>query len=322
MNDMNYGDGRKIKAANRSGGAFLALILLVPLILSACGGGGGASSGESGGGSWDATPVVLTPEAPNTQVLQNEKAILDYSNASKGYICAKSLIGPTVVKLLVQYEGTQYQYTLPGSGEYVVIPLSCGDGVYNVGLWENLYDDQFAAIFAQELQVQLENPFLPFLYPNQFVNFSAGDQTVAMSQELATGASGEIQAIGNIYEYIIENIDYDFEKAATVSANYLPVIDETLSTKKGICFDYAVLTAAMLRAQRIPTRLMVGYAGSAYHSWIEVYSEETGWVRKKIQFNGNAWVLMDPTFASANDGRNDISAIVGDGSNYNPRFMY
>jgi hypothetical protein len=314
-------------AVNRIGAAALAWMLFLTPILSGCGGSGGSSgasggSSSSGGGSWDASTVVLTPEAPNTEVIQNEKAVLDYSNASKGYICAKSLIAPTIIKVLVQYADTQYQYTLSGGDEYVVIPLTCGDGAYAVSLWENVYDDQFAAIFSQDLQVQLEDPFLPFLYPNQFVNFAAGNQTVAMSQELAQGANDEIQAIGSIYEYIIKNIDYDFDKAVTVSANYLPQVDETLSTRKGICFDYAVLTAAMLRVQSIPTRLMVGYAGSAYHAWIEVYSKEEGWVQKEIAFDGVSWVLMDPTFASANDGRNDITAIVGDGSNYNPRFMY
>jgi transglutaminase-like putative cysteine protease len=233
----------------------------------------------------------------------------------------KSLVG-SVVKALVKCGDTQYQYTITGGDEYVVIPLTCGDGLYSVSLWENIYDDKFAAIFAQDIQVQIQDPFLPFLYPNQFVNFNAGSQAVAMSQTLTTGASGEIQAIQDIYEYVIENVDYDFDKAVTVGANYLPVIDETLSTKKGICFDYAVLTAAMLRAQRIPARLVVGYAGSAYHAWIEVYSKESGWIRKEIQFDGQSWVLLDPTFASANDGRGEIRSIIGEGDNYSPRFMY
>ena len=41
----------------------------------------------------------------------------------------------------------------------------------------------------------------------------------------------------------------------------LPSVDETLKTKKGICFDYAALMTAMLRSQGIPTKLEIGYQG-------------------------------------------------------------
>jgi transglutaminase-like putative cysteine protease len=311
-------DKGKLAAMLRLAG--LTACLCVSLLMAGCG-GGGADQGDAERPLRDPTPVVLTPEAPNSAVLQNEKAILDYSNAAKGYISVKSLVPPTIVKVLVDFAGTQYQYTLAG-GEYVTIPLSCGDGEYAVSLWENVYDDQYAAIFSQNLQAQLEDQFLPFLYPNQYVNFSQENQATAMSGELATGATGIVQVVENIYSFVVGNIVYDYEKAAAVSTGYLPAVDETLDTKKGICFDYAVLTASMLRAQRIPTKLVIGYAGSAYHSWIEVYSPEEGWIKKKVHFDGQNYVLMDPTFDSADQGKGDWGSLVGDGMNYSPRFLY
>lgn len=57
--------------------------------------------------------------------------------------------------------------------------------------------------------------------------------------------------------------------------------------------------AAMLRSQRIPTRLEVGYMGDVYHAWISIYTKETGWVNGIIEFDGKNWELMDPTFASS-----------------------
>lgn len=76
----------------------------------------------------------------------------------------------------------------------------------------------------------------------------------------------------------LPDITYDNEKAATVSGNYLPDIDETLSTKKGICFDYASLTAAMLRSIGIPAKLAIGYSASVRHAWIDVYIQSVaGW---------------------------------------------
>jgi transglutaminase-like putative cysteine protease len=306
---------------NRIKPVYLLAFLFFFMSFMGCSGSESGSAAAQDGPPRDSTPVVLVPEAANIDVVQNEKAVLDYSNASKGYLCATSLISPTVVKVLVDFAGTQYQYTLSGTG-FDVIPLSCGDGLYSVSLWENVYDDQYAAIFSQDIQVQLEDQFLPFLYPNQFVNFSSGDNAVALSGELAAGATGVVQAIEKIYGYVVKNIDYDFDKAANVKPGYLPVPDQTLQSQSGICFDYAVLTAAMLRAQGIPTKLVVGYAGAAYHAWIDVYSNEEGWIRKEIYFDGQDYVLMDPTFASAGNGKADVSQFVGDGSNYNPRFVY
>ena len=56
--------------------------------------------------------------------------------------------------------------------------------------------------------------------------------------------------------------------------------------------------ATMLRSQRIPTRLEVGYMGEEYHAWISIYIENVGWVNGIIEFDGKEWNLMDPTFAS------------------------
>ena len=77
---------------------------------------------------------------------------------------------------------------------------------------------------------------------------------------------------------MINNITYDTKKAETVENGYLPDVDETLETQKGICFDYAALMTSMLRSQGIPTKLQIGYAGKVYHAWISVYLEETGWI--------------------------------------------
>lgn len=42
-------------------------------------------------------------------------------------------------------------------------------------------------------------------------------------------------------------------------------------------------------------------AVSVYHAWINVYSEEEGWIDAAIYFDGQEWKLMDPTFASSNN---------------------
>ena len=78
---------------------------------------------------------------------------------------------------------------------------------------------------------------------------------------------------------------------------------------------------AMLRTQRIPTRLEVGYSGEIYHAWISCYLTEKGWVDNVIEFDGKNWSLMDPTLAS-NNGKGSVKKYVGDGSNYTVKYTY
>ena len=137
-----------------------------------------------------------------------------------------------------------------------------------------------------------------FLYPNAYVDFNANSEAVKKALVLASGANSDLDVVKSVYHYVIKNVTYDYDKAATVQSGYIPTVDETLATGKGICFDYASLMGAMLRSQGIPTRLEIGYAGTEYHAWISVYTKETGWIDKIIQFDGNNWTLMDPTLGS------------------------
>ena len=78
----------------------------------------------------------------------------------------------------------------------------------------------------------------------------------------------------------------------------------------------------MLRSQSIPTRLQIGYAGSAYHAWISTYIEDIGWIDGMIRFDGQSWSLMDPTFAANQSSPESLKKFIGDGSNYQTLYTY
>ena len=213
-------------------------------------------------------------------------------------------------------DGIHYKYFLTPSDSFISLPLTSGDGTYQIDGYENIAGTQYAVLFRETTEVSLENEVFPFLYPNQYVNFNARTEAVAVAAEAAAEASDDLDAVADIYHYVIGHVAYDLEKAETVAAGYLPDVDETLRTGKGICFDYASLTAAMLRSQNIPTRLEIGYSGDIYHAWISVYTEETGWIDRLIEFTSGGWTRMDPTLAAGNDSSSAALKYVGDGSNY------
>ncbi len=279
-------------------------------------------SDASSGPVRDNTPHVLVPEASGSDVQENDFSSIDASHTQEGYVMVKYTGDNSKVKLRITGpDQNEYIYLLSGTGEYETFPLTCGSGAYQVQILENAGGDMYALAYSADLNVSITNEFGPFLYPNQYVNFNPDSKTVAKGSELVNGVHSDLEAIENIYHYIIEEITYDQQKAESVSYGYLPVVDETLASGKGICFDYAAVMSAMLRSQGIPTKLEVGYSGEAYHAWISAYVSEIGWVDKIIQFDGSSWTLMDPTLAAGNN-RQDVGQYIGDGSNYVVKYSY
>ena len=215
----------------------------------------------------------------------------------------------------------EYKYFLEEADTDTAFPFTAGSGPYTVLAFENIGGDRYASLLSYSVSVELANDFLPFLYPNQYVDFTQDSEAVRLAAELSADCEEDLDALTAIYSYITEHISYDDEKAATVETGYLPDIDETLDSGKGICFDYAALTASMLRSLSIPARLNIGYSGDIRHAWVDVYIESVGWVRKAVQFNGNEWEMMDPTFAAAIGDDELTNDYIGDGENYSLQYI-
>lgn len=298
------------------------LIAIFCLLLGGCSGSSSASRKEHSGPPRDSTPKVLTPSADGVTVYQNDFASIDASNTSQGYVMVKYNGTNKKVKLQITCpDQSCYTYLISDRGAYDTFPLTAGNGSYALQVLENVAGDTYTVSLAQSINVSIEDEFLPFLYPNQYVNFHADSQAVSKGSDLAKDTYSDLDVVQNIYNYVIKNISYDTEKAQNVSYGYVPDVDDTLSSKKGICFDYAALMTSMLRSQNIPTKLEVGYSGDAYHAWISTYIDDKGWVDDIIQFDGDTWQIMDPTLAATNDSA-AVKKYVGDGSHYVVKYTY
>lgn len=298
------------------------LIAIFCLLLGGCSGSSSASRKEHSGPPRDSTPNVLTPSADGVTVYQNDFASIDASNTSQGYVMVKYNGANEKVKLQITCpDQSCYTYLISDRGAYDTFPLTAGNGSYTLQVLENVAGDTYTVSLTQSINVSIEDEFLPFLYPNQYVNFHADSQAVSKGSDLAKDTYSDLDVVQNIYNYVIKNISYDTEKAQSVSYGYVPDVDDTLSSKKGICFDYAALMTSMLRSQNIPTKLEVGYSGDAYHAWISTYIDDKGWVDDIIQFDGDTWQIMDPTLAATNDSA-AVKKYVGDGSHYVVKYTY
>ena len=271
-----------------------------------------------------AKTVIYPTVASGEQVKESNNCVIDYSNTADGYVMVKfkKALGPTL-KCVVTTGGQAlndgYKYTL-SVNKYQVIPLTEGNTAYTIYL---LYEvgGRYAMEMTLKVNVEMTDQFEPYLRPNQFVNYTKSTKVVKKAASITKKCKNDLAKVKKVYNYVIKNYKYDKKLAKTVKPGYVPNLNKIYKKKKGICFDYAALMSAMLRSQRIPTKLEVGYSGDVYHAWISCYVDEIGWVDNIIEFDGKNWSIMDPTLA-ANNSASDVKKYVGNGKNYVTKYTY
>ena len=273
--------------------------------------------------SRDNAPVCLETTAPGTATEGNELAVIDYSNYKDGYIMVNYLGEVSKVKLLITGpDGITNKYDIKKG--LAAFPLTAGDGKYEISVCENISGTKYSVAYATTLKLTDISEFGPYLHPNQYVYYDKDTKVVTKAANLAAYCNTDLEVVTNVYDFITQNIVYDYNKASTVASGYISNVDEILECKTGICLDYSAVMTSMLRSQSIPTRLEVGYVGTddpVYHAWISVYIEEVGWLNGIIQFNGYEWSLVDPTFGASTDPKT-LKKYIGDGSNYEISHVY
>ena len=207
-------------------------------------------------------------EITGETVYQNDVAMIDASNTAMGYVAVKYM-AETEQDLLVKIvKGkSTHTYMLNNRNEYEVFSFSDGSGNYEVKVYRQVKGSQFTQVYSHKVTVALQEEDIPYLYPNQYVWYTADTGAVSISQELCAQAMTDQEKVEILSDYVLRALSYDHIKSKTVKPGYIPDIDAVLSSRRGICFDYSAVFACMLRVQNIPTKLVIGYADKYYHAW-------------------------------------------------------
>ena len=228
---------------------------------------------------------IPLPEASGQVVYEENGITVDASNTEDGYLMVKGFASDTRLKVQITLNEETYTYDLNQEQEYEVYPLQMGNGTYGVQVFQQVEGTSYSLVYYTEVEVEMPDTDRVFLYPSQYVWYTNDKNAVKLSYDLCAELDSDKEKAERLYDYIVNLLTYDYEKAATVEKGYLPDVDATLQERKGICFDYSALFAAMLRAQDIPVRLAIGYVqpDNIYHAWNQVYLD-------------GEWVWMDSTF--------------------------
>ena len=92
----------------------------------------------------------------------------------------------------------------------------------------------------------------------------------AFAKKLAASAT-PLQAYKEITQWAKKNIVYDHIRAVKVVKNkdVYPDPERCWKMRMGICSDISALVVVMLRAINIKAKMVVGWANSNYHAWVE-----------------------------------------------------
>ncbi|MDO4869890.1 MAG: transglutaminase-like domain-containing protein [Bacillota bacterium] len=294
------------------------LIILCLLLLTACGGGSEAPDSSSDASAGFDVPDFKDAVFHEDAAQGTDEAMVDLSSSSDGYF-ALLCDSDARLKLQVLKGDETYTYDIK-QGDPQIFPFQSGDGDYSIKVMKNVDGNKYYELYTTSASVSLSNPRAPFLRPNTYADYSESSECVRKASELAKNASSESDFVNSVYDYICQNVSYDYDEAKNVSPGYVPDPDEVMSSGKGICFDYASLGASMLRSQGIPTKIIFGYVApdNLYHAWNMFYTEATGWTTVEFSVEPGDWSRVDLTF-SANGQDADF---IGDGSNYQDVYQY
>lgn len=216
----------------------------------------------------------------------DDSFLMDTTHGGEGYVAVTAKSDEPVKVKLTAPDGTERIYNVPNTGLVAYYPLSDGNGTYQIQLLKKVRDSGSDNMYAHVLQgscnAVLYDEFQPYLRPSTYVWFTGYSDCVAEAAQLCAGVSNDDKKIERIRSYVCEKLSYDETLAESEDQSFIRDPDAILARGTGICLDYAVLMAAMLRSQGIPTKVVYGSVetmAGGYHAWNMAYTASRGWFR-------------------------------------------
>lgn len=216
---------------------------------------------------------------------RNGTVTIKYGNSSN------TKIAITVVK---NGDSIRYQYIVQEKNLNAVIPMTLGNGTYTISVLKNIEGNRYSSLSSKEVTLKLKDYKSSYLTSNEMIKWSKKNAAIKKANKIAKKYKGQLSKVKGIYKYLVTTYHYDYDKFSKNTNGslgyYMPNINTTYKTKKGICYDISALTASMLRSIGVQTKMITGYPankyydGRSYHAWNKLYSKE----KKK-------WLIIDVT---------------------------
>ncbi|GIQ67188.1 transglutaminase domain-containing protein [Xylanibacillus composti] len=262
---------------------------------------------------WVLYGVLICALLAPTSVLAAEPAPVILFEEDAGGVVQVNL-PPTadLAKIKIRISKGEQQYTYD-AGSYNIFPLQMGDGNYSIMLLEQVTGNKYRLLKGQQVTYKAQTPEEVYQQSIQNIQWDESMDVIEKAAALTEKLETDEEKIKAIYQYVVSNITYDYEKAKSVKSGYIPSVEQTYESKSGICYDYAAIFAAMLRSVDIPTKLVMGHRSdiSEYHAWNEVYLKEK-----------DEWRTIDTTYDAAFIGKQVQSSMYQNSDLYTSERAY
>lgn len=219
-------------------------------------------------------------------------AVLDSSNISDGYIGVQAKgVESQVGYVHIEKDGVQNRYNIAADGNDQFVPFSLGNGEYRIvvlvqrEIAEPEQPSDFVTVLETVVNVKMRSETAPFLLNNSVVKYDCESDVVIMAYEITKHAEDEMQIVQLATSWIQDNVVYDFETASDPPKldQYYTHPDRTIRRGIGLCYDNAILFAAIMRINGIPCKVVTGdirdsKSSTIYHAWNQVWLADKGWV--------------------------------------------
>lgn len=247
------------------------------------------------------TPVPDLPPA--------KEPVIDASETSNGVLIVRYQTSE-MIKVLISKDGSSYNYNLPGDNMPVRYPLNMGQGEYQVQVLEHVSGTRYRPILSETIAAQWDDENVPYLQSIQLIRWDPSMKPILDAFRIAAEA-GDEGKVREIYKELADTLVYNYDLLNKLPTSYLPNIEETYSTRLGICYDFSSLFASMLRSVDVPVRLHMGFSSliSGPHAWNEVLV-------------GDQWIVVDLTVDASYRESGDKYTFEKDPSQYSSNKTY
>ncbi len=138
-------------------------------------------------------------------------------------------------------------------------------------------------VFSEDI-FSLENKieeYKEYTLPTRYINSDRSE--IISTSRFIRKSDNALKELTNIINWTYNYVEYDI----SYSEKVVEAVN-VLAERKGVCSEFSILAASLLRERGFPTRYVTGYANSTLdwqaHAWLEIY------------IPGQGWIFADPTF--------------------------
>lgn len=224
----------------------------------------------------------------------NKVTLLNIPSIVEGKITLSGTTENAKIKILVVKDEVQrwYDVKLEDGAFNEEIWLIDGTGNYSVSVLVHVVDRKYR--YGPTVRVENVTEVNRFTVPTLHVESNNKD-IIELANEITKDSKNDMEKARRIHDWVSSNITYDYEKYyRQLEKNFDNEYGalHTFRTRKGVCYDYSNLVAALGRAIGLQVRVIKGnYTApgrNELHAWNEIYISEE-----------DRWITLDSTFAAS-----------------------